>query len=725
MNTRFLYSAALVTLVFMVLGCSQSTEDKINQIPKDLASGKYQNAAEQVESIVAADSTSADAIFAQGQLKQYRGLDWDALIDYIEASPINDGYLPAMEAFMPLAVKLDYFDNAAKMARLYIKRRPESAIPYIILAEVAMRRNKLDSARVFADQAAELSDDDAGMKLLRAKIDIRTYDDEIIAETMQALSDGDFSTADHFRMLTDIYDYLYMADSAIHYARKAVDSDDNIYNRHRLAACLVDYKRLYEAEAIIADLIADAPEFGPVHMTAAEVTWLHGYKAEADNEFMLYMQANKGTPVILEMHGDLYKKVGDKKMPSLEWQSAYVLADNMKYPDDYIRPLYLKMMNGFLDAGNIVDGYDFFQESEGLFDESQELYFIQAELMSYFDDAVDSAMLMVDNQVHRHRDDPEWLAGAARYFFRRGKFEPARDIYHDLLTMPYPREDYFVNLLRIYGAVNDVAAADKLAADLPIRYRNSPRVQMALRDFYRENERFDKALGYAARLYDTAPEYLPYIHAYADLLGAAKGPDEARALYVDFRNSHPELADAHYFLARFDYDNGTGDDIAELLGEAVVIDSGYAMAYELLGEYFEANGQMDSALHYYEKTVALQWPTPIAYHNLARYYLNKNDSLARAAGLAMAAVRYFENDRRGYLLLGKIYFADGKFKMARDQFFRGAKLFPDDAEYHFWLGKAHVRMDDKAKARTALRKSLDLNVPSPEKEEAREILDNL
>ena len=91
----------------------------------------------------------------------------------------------------------------------------------------------------------------------------------------------------------------------------------------------------------------------------------------------------------------------------------------------------------------------------------------------------------------------------------------------------------------------------------------------------------------------------------------------------------------------------------------------------------------------------------------------------------MAAARYLNNDRRGYLLLGNIYYSQGKYKLARLQYYKGVTLFPKDAEFKFLLGRAHFKLDEKAKAREYLQKALKENLAEPERSEARKMLAQL
>ena len=379
----------------------------------------------------------------------------------------------------------------------------------------------------------------------------------------------------------------------------------------------------------------------------------------------------------------------------MEYQAAYTMAFNLKYPDDYLGRLYLKMMNGFLDTRDVGMGADYFEEGGSLLSNylvwpalpCREMMFIEAELKSNFSDVADSARMMVEDKVQRNWDNSVWLDFAARYFFRRRVFDKASEIYNRLIQLPHPKHVYYEHLLEIYHMNNDVAAAEELVEDIPFRFQNNRRLQELLFEIYSAAGKMDRANHYAEILYRHSDEYMPYLLQLSDVYMRQDRKSEARALFRGFQDSFPENPESHYRLARFDFENGDYNTIPSLIDRSLALDTGYAYSYELLGEYMQEKGDMDSAIACYEKAIAIHWQTPMAYHNLAEYYLNKQDSLDRAGGLAMAAIHYWGVDRRGYLLLGNIYYTQEKYKMARLQYFKGARMMPDDAEFHFYWGE--------------------------------------
>ncbi len=717
---------AIIAILVVLAGCSRTAEDKLGQTREYLETGQYIKAKTIVDAIVAADSTSPEAIYGKGQLDEYRALDWDALFKYIDAAPMRDGYLPAMKEFIELAIKLDYLENARRMTLLYIKRRPDKQDGYQYMAAIDVRESSLDSARSQLVQASAHIDDELSVLLSEAEIDFHTYDKTIITAAMGRLSEASFKSADQFRRLADLYEYLNLNDSTLLYRRKAVEKDErNVGLRVQLAQSLFNEKRYDDARSVVEEVLADARDYGPAQILRAYILRGMGLDNQAEAQIYEYMEPLFYSPLATEKHGDYYGYFHDYRPATNEWEAAYVQAANLSYPDDYLREIYLKMINGFLDDRDFAPAAEYYKEGEALLPNDLEMNFLKAEMQSYYYEVADSAKMFVDDQIQRKWVDARWLNLAGRYFFRRHVFDKAEEIYKRVMDLPYPRLECFTQTLEAAKENNDSAAADLVVKKLPYRFEGNIQLQELLWEAYAKAGKIERATHYAQLLYRNSNQYMPYILHLSDMYARSGQMDEARQLFRTFIGDFPQKADGYYQLARFDFDHKALDSVPALTAKSLAIDSQYVFTLELLGQYLQAEGKMDSAVVCYEKAVKLNGPTPMAYYNLAKYLYDRKEDLDRAGSLAMGAVRFFDNDQRGFLLMGKIYLLQEKYKVAKSQFYKGARLYPDNAEFHFLLGKTCAKLNEKDEARKALKQALKLKLPSPEKEEAQKILSGL
>lgn len=717
---------AIIAGLTALSACSRTPEGKLASAKDLLAEGKFDQAAMIIDGLVKADSAAPYAIYGQGLLLQYRGLEWDAMLKFLQASPLQNGYFPAMKAFLDIAIDLDYLANARKMAVILNNRDPENPEWFLQLARIDMMQNAFDAARQEMDQADSLGADQSDMTLARADLAFRSYDSDSIAQAIGRLMQVRLTSAAQYDRLASLYRYMNMVDSAVAAERRAVDkASQDIQYRLRLAKYLFDQRHLNESSEIVRKLLAETKNYGPALILSAYNLWAMGDDVNADLQFLSYLDSCKETPIGMDKNGDFYAYFGKVRQAQTSWQSAYSLATGMKYPDDYAAQLFIKMENSFLDTRFLAMAVDYFEEGRKLLGDSPESYFFEAELKSNFAETVDSAKMMVDDKLKKNWSDQRWLELAGQYFYRTGRYDQAVEVYRRLLELPYPKETYVLNLLKVYEKHKNWQAADTLAGNLPIRFRGSRPIMEELYDFFTASERPDEAIKYAEKLYDLSSEYMPYVRNLAQLYAQQGRIDDAHRLFTTFVATYPNDPEGYYRLGYFEFEHGMADLVPDRFAKALAIDTGYAYAYELKGLYWEHEGNLDSAIYYYRKTVGFQKPTPEAYHNLAQYYYKKGDSLDYAAGLAMAAVRYFTNDRRGYLLLGNIYYKQEKYKLARLQYTKGLTLFPGDAEYQFLLGKTHMKLNEKAKAKEYLQDALKNNLPEPQRAEAEKLLAQL
>ncbi len=720
--------ASFIFLMSLIVsgGCTLSPEARLEKAEGLLQVGGYSEAKEIIEELIKADSVGPEAIYGQGLLEEYRGFDWDALIKYLEAAKLRGGFLPAMKAFTDIAIEGGYLGNARRMIEILIQYQPENPRWYLLQAKIDMLEHKLPEARLGLGRADSLGVDETDLALARVEMALRSDDPDSIVPALGKLGRFDLTSAAHCEEAASLYSYMNMIDSSIAYQRRAVEKDpDNIEYRLRLARYLFDQLYLREAYSIVDELITEAEEYGQAYILSAYILRAMERSVAADQQFFRYLQLKQNSAVAQRKYGEFFAFFDDSHMAQIQYEVAFRIASNLKYADEYVRETFLKMENTLLDGRYLSMAVDHFAEGEQLLGDTLDMYFIDAELKSYFDETVDSARIMVDNRLRKNWDNREWLELAARYYFRRNVFDSAIVVYRRLLEFDFPKEVYFTNLLDIYAKSRNWRAAETLQDIMPVRFRDSRRIQERMYDLYLAAEQWEKATERAEELNRRCPAYMPYIQNLADLYVRRGTKEDAYRLFAGYIAKYENDPEGHYRLAQYELADGRLDSIPARLDRALQCDTGYAFAYELRGIYHQQTGNINAALQDYRKAISLNWPTPEAYFYLADYYYQKRDSLGYAGSLAMAAARYFEDDRRGYLLLGNIYFVQERYKLARLQYFKGARLFPEDPEFYFLLGKVHIKLEDVSEAKKFLRQSLDNGLSGPQQAEARRLLASL
>ncbi|HJV32985.1 MAG TPA: tetratricopeptide repeat protein [Patescibacteria group bacterium] len=125
----------------------------------------------------------------------------------------------------------------------------------------------------------------------------------------------------------------------------------------------------------------------------------------------------------------------------------------------------------------------------------------------------------------------------------------------------------------------------------------------------------------------------------------------------------------------------------------------------LLGEGDEA---MALALDKAESAVRV-WPDYQIGLRLYAWLLWQRGRTVAALKQYGEALARDPNDVRALIALGRVEIAEGQYDAGRDALNAAAKLRPDDAVIHFWLGEAHAKLGDIAEAIARYERSRELD----------------
>lgn len=711
----------LLMLVLAATVYGGEMEDKLDAAEKLCLAGRITSAQALLTDVLAKDSLSAEALYGRGLIRQYQGYEWDALIDYTQAAPKANGFLPAIKAFTRLAIDLDYLPNARKMARICQTRLPKNPDSYLAMAEIDIREHRFDSALTQVDEAARWADDVTTINLWKAAIDI--YSGQTDAGLARMVGKK-FTTTAQNRLRAELFNYLNMNDSAIACLQAASDLDTaDAGLKVVLGMALVESRRLQEAQVITDKLLKDTEKYGPAWILAAHVKKAANRPLDAEMLFYKYIEMAE-SPIASEKHGDFLMSFDDIQTASIDYQNAYVMATNLEYPDDYVRIIYRKMMNACAESKDASTLKELAVDAGALAGDP-DYDFYRAEAMRLYTDAEDTARALIDDRLTGKMQDETWLSWAGPYFLRGGSFDKATQCFERLLRFPYPEESSVIGLIKAYRESRQPRRADSLAAALLFRFQGSRRVNEAFLSLYRSVGEYAPAATFAEKLYRMAPGFLPYDSVLVSLYAAQGKTEAARAILTQYVKSYPADAAGFYLLAQFDFAHGNPGAVMENITNCLAQDSAYAPAYELKGIYFRDRKQDDSALAGFRKAIDLQCRTPLSYYYVAEDMLNRNDSLIRAVGLGMTAVSYFAGDRRGLELLGRIYLAMTNYEMAKTQFAQGLLQFPNDPGFQFYLGKTYLSMDNRPEAKKLLEAAMGNGLSAPLKDEAQKLLSGI
>jgi hypothetical protein len=717
-------AVSFLIIMYITIGCSRAIKPDWAKIQKQLDHGEFDAANEQVENIIASDSLSASSLYGKALINEYQDYLWDAHIQCFKAFQVDSTFSPAIRKFIDLSLILNTQYLAEHAVKLFISNRPNDPDGYLIKARIDMEMDRFDSARTALDKAASLKADPVDLTLYNTELELRSYDSSRITPALEQL-DKIKPVNDRQKLhLARLYKYMNFDG----YRDVLIAGDDNMKICSRLADYLVDDYYCSEALEISQSLLERDSSYGSAYLIAANVHGILNEDYSADQVLYKFLAVNPSSPYGYHQRAEYSAKYGDPIKAMDEYDLVFNTAINQKYPKDYLYRLFLELMDVSFRANDIYMLMEHVAKGEFLDTGDDISEVLRATIMLQFDDTKDSARVLVDQKIEKNKGNRTWLEKAAWHYLFTQRPDSSEILYHLLLEMSQPREDYFMSLLDIYKVTKRIESADNLAKIIPWRFHNSRRLLEKFYNFYNQTEQLDKEFEYAQKLYRKSSGFLLYAKNLAWLHKAHNHNDAGLEILRQYCDNYPSNLQARYEYGLYAMEIGRPELALDCSHYIIEADSTFGGGPELQGLYFYHNNQIDSAMHYFRKVVDLAWPTPYSYYYLGEYLLQKEENLIPAAGLGMAAIRYFKKDRRGYSLLGRIYMTQGKYRLAKSILNSGVRVFPEDAELNYFLGSAYYQIGENENADKYLKLSLkyeDHKLTDSQRREAQEILSQI
>ncbi len=716
-----------IALLFIIAtallsGCSKSVDDQLAQAERFLTEGQLTKAKKIYDDLATDSPEMPYALFGEAMIDEYYGYHWEAMVKQLDAAKMDSGYYPAMKAFTRVALHLGFVEKADKMGLLMIQRQPQNPESYLFYGQVELAKNRFDPARTNINTAAKMTDDQTLINLAKAEVALHTGGERARNDAFASIAQLNLRSAQHFKYLASIFNYLNMNDSARHYIKQGIALDDaNMKLKLDLAQYYYDDGFTIEGLEVIDEITSRAEFYGPAYELGAYLYMARKNSIEADKMHVRFAQLEKDSPIWIEKLADMHSYFETLSLPAANYQAAYVKATNLLYPDDYLKQVYDKLMDAVFAEHDYAGAIDFYLEGQERFPDDSLAYFWASELSHRFPEDTGSAKYDPENLLEKNWKDIFWLEHIGRMFARTKRQDLAIKIYGHLVTHPRAKLESFTTLLDLLTRQKDSTKIDQLATIIPFRFQNNFQLTNKFLAAYKATGQRPKELKQAQKLYDQSPGSIYAIETLASLL-AIRDKKAALDLFAKFSASYPKDTKGYYLLAKFEFDNGLTDSVLNRIDKVLELYETHGPALELKGLVFQIAGNTDSMVFYFNKAIKSGGPVPEAYYNMAQFHFEAGKDLDLAAGMGMGAVRYFDRDPRGYLILGQIYYAQKKYKMARTQFYKGTTLDPSQGELFFYMGKTDFMQKNNRLAKNALKQALDLGLSKDQTAEAKKML---
>jgi tetratricopeptide (TPR) repeat protein len=139
----------------------------------------------------------------------------------------------------------------------------------------------------------------------------------------------------------------------------------------------------------------------------------------------------------------------------------------------------------------------------------------------------------------------------------------------------------------------------------------------------------------------------------------------------------------------------------------------------------ENRGNWQKAQELYQKALQAEPDYPLAAYNLAYLMLEHGGNTDVALSLAQTARRGLPDSAVVADTLGWAYYQEGIFSTVVDMLNEAVEELPNNPTYHYHLGLAYQKTNDRTRAREHLERALSINPSYPKADEIRKGLAKL
>jgi serine/threonine protein kinase/tetratricopeptide (TPR) repeat protein len=163
--------------------------------------------------------------------------------------------------------------------------------------------------------------------------------------------------------------------------------------------------------------------------------------------------------------------------------------------------------------------------------------------------------------------------------------------------------------------------------------------------------------------------------------------DQAQAAAKAAEASDSDLPDVLVAIGELMRRKGDYNDAVSAFKRALAIDPANVIAYQRLGDAYDALGQTSAAEQAYRHAIQTRPSYWECYNSLGIFFYD-HARYQEAAQTFQTIIDLAPDNLWGYENLGNVYLALGQFDLAGDFFRRGLELVPDDPELNSALGTA-------------------------------------
>jgi tetratricopeptide (TPR) repeat protein len=747
----------LILLTLLSLGgCSRNPQAQHDKFMKSgrhyLEQGKYAEAAIEYRNAVQADPNSADA-HEQLAAAYIKEASWDGAVKELEQTiALQPNNTRAQLNLGNIYFASKDLERAGQIGFALLQKDPNNAEAYSLIANIAEARGKHDDAMREIAKAISLKPDNAAFYVTRGVFESNSEQPDAAETSYKKAIELDPKNGRALSALGEVYEGQQRWNDAEKVLQRWVDAEPKSASaRLELAKLYFSENRKDSAEQVLVQAQKDLSDDPEAYRLLPEFYNTIGENDKALSTFdLLHKQYPSDLKLSTEYARLLFSMDQVEKANSINEQ---VLAENRRDADALILKGQILTRQGKPEAAismlrpivndapanaraHFVLGSAL--SASGDQNAAKDEWRRAAQLQP---DLVEVQRVLAEIALNEH--DKNLLKQSSEQIIANAPQSPDGYVYRALAEADSKQDD---------KAEADLNRAIQVAPQNPMafsmmgqwrlahkQYREAekfyeqalqrdPNYADALRGLiatYKEEKQPDKIWTRLQQQIAKAPNNSVFYLMQAtlqeekeDLVGAQSSAQQAI-------NLDPGNNDAYEMLGRLEAKAGASEKALDTCYDWIKRNPRYARAYVLAGSLEESRSNWKAAEQMYRKALEVRPHYPDAENNLAYLLLERGGDADVALSLARAAHTEAPNEPSIDDTLAWAYYHKGIYKTAISLLEDALKAEPESALYHYHIGLAYGKINDRSQAKLHLRKALAIEPNSAQADLARKQLQEL
>jgi len=647
-----------------------------------LAAGNVVGAEEHIDFVLTKDPSNVEAMVIKANIEQTKGNGQEALAEMTRA--LGHSSDPKLLLNMGL---LEFGNRNLPLAEEYLKKAAQgdkdNLQPRLGLADLYISEQRWDDA----EQQLKLSIQEhpkqfASRQELASLYLMRQQNDRALQVVQQAKNDLP-DDASAIRGVATFYYQTNDLDKGIdEYAGLVREHPKDLSLKQAELALLLSRNRSDEARKLFTELNKSNPSATATILAHSELLMRDGKIDEAVRVAQDAVKQDQTDPLAHHQLGLAMKLAGNSDGAEAEFRQAVKLDPNLLPALRELAPIAVAKRD-IVALEQCADTIIKLQPS------AYDGYLFRSSLEEFRKED-DQSLADLEKAVSLEGKSAQPLNQLGNWFSERRRLDEARGSFERALGVDPNNTDSMIGLIRLFHARND-------------------------------------AKGAVARL-RAQTSIVPNNAAFHVLLGQMLGGMK------DYRGSEEELnkglvleptSATYTTLVVVELSSGRLDAAIATTDRWISQRPNDVMAYMNKGSLMERKGDANQALELFQKALKVKPDFPMAANNVAYLLLAQGKDLDVALTLAQTARRGMPESPTTADTLGWAYYQKGTYQMAIDLFQEAAKKMPTNAFYHYHLGMAYSKVNERGKAKAELERALQLNPKIPEASKVHQALEEL